>query len=205
MPVRTSKKRSLSGKAAQKRAQVTLKRHRLTDARLPFLRGWGACPWHAEVPGSGVKLAPQQRPEPIQWQHWIINPLHHKDTPLNIFTGYLIGILNLDFQKQIIYLQICSSGDLQSQQTAISFFQLLKPKNLKSFSWLLSFFHTLYPFLQQFFFFFCLFRAAPEAYGGSQARSQIGVATAGLRHSHSNVRSESHLGPTPQLMVTLDP
>ena len=38
--------------------------------------------------------------------------------------------------------------------------------------------------------FFCLFRAVPSAYGGSQARSPIGAVAAGLYHSHSNVRSE---------------
>ena len=32
----------------------------------------------------------------------------------------------------------------------------------------------------------CLFRATPTAYGGSQARSQIRAAAAGLHHSHSN-------------------
>ena len=47
-----------------------------------------------------------------------------------------------------------------------------------------------------------LFRAAPETYGGFQARGQIGATTAGLRHSHSNARSEPHLWPTPQLMAT---
>ena len=44
--------------------------------------------------------------------------------------------------------------------------------------------------------FFCLFvfsRAAPEAYGGSQARGLIGATAAGLHHSHSNARSEPHL------------
>ena len=42
---------------------------------------------------------------------------------------------------------------------------------------------------------FCLFRATPKAYGGSQAR---GPAT-GQHHSHSNARSEPCLWPTPQL------
>ena len=37
-----------------------------------------------------------------------------------------------------------------------------------------------------FFFFFGHFRAALEAYGGSQARVQIGAAAAGLNHSHRN-------------------
>ena len=52
--------------------------------------------------------------------------------------------------------------------------------------------------------FVCLFvfsRAAPEAYGGSQARGQIGAVAASLRQSRSNSGSE----PTPQFMATLDP
>ena len=42
-------------------------------------------------------------------------------------------------------------------------------------------------------FFFFLPRAALVAYGGSRARGLIGAAAAGLNHSHSNARSESHL------------
>ena len=56
-------------------------------------------------------------------------------------------------------------------------------------------------------FIYCLFafsRAAPAAYGGSQARSRIRAVTAGLHHSHSNAGSEPHLQPTPQLTATLD-
>ena len=34
---------------------------------------------------------------------------------------------------------------------------------------------------------FCLFRAAPAAYGDSQARGLIGAVATGLRQSHSNV------------------
>ena len=48
------------------------------------------------------------------------------------------------------------------------------------------------------FFFFLLFRAAPRAYGGSQARrGPIGAAAASPCHSLSNARSEPHLRPTP--------
>ena len=36
-----------------------------------------------------------------------------------------------------------------------------------------------------FFFFFCLFRAAPVACGGSQARGLIQATAAGLHQSHS--------------------
>ena len=45
--------------------------------------------------------------------------------------------------------------------------------------------------------FFFLFRAIPLAYGGSQARGQIGAIASVLCHSHSNTRSELHLQPTP--------
>ena len=41
----------------------------------------------------------------------------------------------------------------------------------------------------------CFFRAAPTAYGESQAGDQIRAVAA----SHSNARSEPHLLPTPQL------
>ena len=43
-----------------------------------------------------------------------------------------------------------------------------------------------------FFLPFCLFRAAPVAYGGSQARGPVGAAAAGLHHSHSNAGSLTH-------------
>ena len=46
-------------------------------------------------------------------------------------------------------------------------------------------------------FFFCLFRAAPKAYGGSQGKGQTGALAASLHHSHSNGRSEPSLRPTP--------
>ena len=36
------------------------------------------------------------------------------------------------------------------------------------------------------FFCFCFFRAVPEAYGGSQARGQIGTTAGSLHHSYSN-------------------
>ena len=56
-----------------------------------------------------------------------------------------------------------------------------------------------------FFFFFCLFRAAPVACGGSQARGQIEAAAASLYHRHSHARSGPHLQTTPQLPAMPDP
>ena len=52
---------------------------------------------------------------------------------------------------------------------------------------------------------FCLFRATPAAYGGSQARGLIGAVAAGLCQSHSNTGSKLRLQLTPQLMAMLDP
>ena len=58
------------------------------------------------------------------------------------------------------------------------------------------------------FIYCCLFafsRAAPLAYGGSQARGSIGAIATVLHHSHNNTGSELHLRPTPQLTTTRDP
>ena len=52
---------------------------------------------------------------------------------------------------------------------------------------------------------FAFSRAAPWAYGGSQARGRIRATAAGLHHSHSRVGSEPHLQPTPQFMAMPDP
>ena len=60
-----------------------------------------------------------------------------------------------------------------------------------------NFYHMikLYITLVFFFFFFCLFsfsRAAPPAYGGSQARGPIGAVAPGLNQGHSNPGSKQH-------------
>ena len=56
--------------------------------------------------------------------------------------------------------------------------------------------------ISHFFFFFAVSKAAPEAYGGSQARGLIRAVAAGLHHSHSNAGSKPCLRPTAQLMAT---
>ena len=55
------------------------------------------------------------------------------------------------------------------------------------------------------FIYFVFSRAAPAAYGGSQARGLIRAVAASLRQSHSNARTELCLRPTPQLTATPDP
>ena len=52
--------------------------------------------------------------------------------------------------------------------------------------------------------FFFLFRAAPAAYGGSQARGLTGAVAPVLRHSHSKAGSEPCLWFTPQFMAMSD-
>ena len=59
-------------------------------------------------------------------------------------------------------------------------------------------------FFLSFFLSFVISRAAPAAYGGSQAPGLIGTVAAGLRHSHSNAGSEPCLRPTPQPTATPD-
>ena len=56
-----------------------------------------------------------------------------------------------------------------------------------------------------FFFDFYLFRAVPLAYGGCQARGLVEAVATGLRHSHSNARSEPRLRLIPQLTAMPDP
>ena len=49
-------------------------------------------------------------------------------------------------------------------------------------------------FIYLFYFFtFLLFRAAPAAYGESQARGRTAAVAAGLHHRHSNTRSKLNL------------
>ena len=52
--------------------------------------------------------------------------------------------------------------------------------------------------------FLFVFRAAQVAHGGSQASGRIRATAAGLRHSHSNTRSELSLRLTPQLTAMPD-
>ena len=63
-------------------------------------------------------------------------------------------------------------------------------------------------FLQRpliYLFIYLFFRAALEAYEGSQARGQIGAVAPDLCHSHNNAGSKLYLCPTPQLTVMPDP
>ena len=79
---------------------------------------------------------------------------------------------------------------------------LLSPRNFCSH--LSSSYQTFFIFT--YFYLSSVFsRAAPTAYGVSQARGWIGAVAAGLHQSRSNAGSEPSLRPTPQLTATPDP
>ena len=77
--------------------------------------------------------------------------------------------------------------------------QLIPAYILLEVTTFLSFFYCSFLFI-----YFLLFRAAPVAYGSSQAMGWIGAAAASLCHSHSTAGSELSLWPTPQLMAAPD-
>ena len=54
----------------------------LFHSAIPFIYLLLATPTHVSVPGPGIKPAPQQEPEPLQWQCQILNLLHHKKSPV---------------------------------------------------------------------------------------------------------------------------
>ena len=58
--------------------------------KLFYLFYFLACPKYVEVPGPGMEPTVRQQPKPLQWQHWILNPLRHKRI-LKVFYKY--GIL----------------------------------------------------------------------------------------------------------------
>ena len=62
-----------------------------------------------------------------------------------------------------------------------------------------------YNYRKHLFGFFCVFRDAPAACGGFQARGRMGAVAADQCHSHSIAGSEPHLQPTPQLMAMMHP
>ena len=56
-----------------------------------------------------------------------------------------------------------------------------------------------------FYLFVCFLRAAPIAYGSSQAKGQMKAVASGLHHSHSNIGSKPCLWPTLQPTARPDP
>ena len=78
-------------------------------------------------------------------------------------------------------------------------------KNGKKNIWKQNYLLIYYLLIFYFILFFVFSRAAPVAYGGSQARGLIGAVATGLHQSHCNTGSEPRLQTTPQLTATPDP
>ena len=57
---------------------------------------------HGEVPGPGIKLAPQRRPEPQQWQCQILNPLSHQGTPLCLLEKNVFSLPGACWQLRMV-------------------------------------------------------------------------------------------------------
>ena len=152
--------------------------------------GWGSDPSHScnlchrcSTTGSfnPLNLCPgvAERP-PI--------PLHHRGSSAKIFktTFWLAG--------QDKCMRRISTPSLFQAVSNISVFQMQcygldRERHIQT----LSFFLNLFIFIFYFLWLFAISWAAPAAYGGSQARGQIGAAAAGLHQSHSNTGSEPHL------------
>ena len=68
-------------------------------------------PQHVEFPRPGIKPALQQRPEPLQWQCWIPNPLHCKRTPSFCLNYYILSLLKIfpkhNFHSCLIFHSEC--------------------------------------------------------------------------------------------------
>ena len=129
----------------------------------------------------------------------------------SLWTGpdYLLVLISL-YLPFLLYFN-CHPGLRTSQahfplRTSVVALPFAEIFSSELFSRLILSFHACFSQISTpLYFYFWLFRAAHMAYGISQARGQIGTAVAGLQHSHSNVRSEPCLWPTPQLMAMLDP
>ena len=118
---------------------------------------------------------------------------------IGLFGLVLFGVC---FFEDCLYQMEEIFNSLYAQQNCILSNTFAVPYLLKWQYFLLFFVCLCFLCFLFFVFFFGLFalsRAAPMAHGGSQARGPIRTAAAGLCQSHSNVGSEQHLWPIPQL------
>ena len=182
---------------------------------------------HTEVPGPEVELELQLQPIPQPQQHsiqdisvtwnaafgnarsltkWVRTGIE----PTSSWTPcWVPNSLCHDGNSEVAHILIISFNVLQILNVAI----FLRATEL-TFYTVSARHHMYFMFTMRsdnmhrmmcFFFFFCLLRAAPMAYGAFQARGQIGAVAASLHHRHSNARSKPCLQPTLQLTATPGP
>ena len=104
---------------------------------------------------------------------------------------YLVNLTSELFQGQLLLIALCVCVCVCVNHT---FLPLWTSHNVFLENWIF-----------YFVLFFVFFRAAPAAYGSSQARGIIRATAAGLCHSHSNSGSEPCLRSTPQLTAMPHP
>lgn len=56
---------------------------------------------HVEIPRPGIKFPQRQWPKPLQRQHWVFNPLHHKELYTFFFFWPPLGIWSSWVRDQI--------------------------------------------------------------------------------------------------------
>ena len=155
---------------------------------------------HLEVPRPGVKLELQQRPTPQPSQFWI-----QGESATYVTDGSNAGSLTHQVRPGIEPASSCRQFQVLNLLSHNRNFWPLGLKLIIIQIIITSFWVPGNTTIIYNYYFFCLFRVTPAAYGGSQARGWIGATAASLHHSHSNEGSEPCLWPTPPLTAMPDP
>ena len=141
----------------------------------------GPHPWHMEVPRLGAELElqlPACTTATARWDLSHICDLHHSSWQRQILTHWAKPENRTHILK---YTRWVLNPLSHNKSSSLSSFYLF------------------------FFLIFCLFRAAPMAYGNFQGRGQIGAVVTGLHHNHSNAESKLHLQHITQFLAMPDP
>ena len=158
---------------------------------------FGLYPRQGETPGSEIKPLPQQQPSSQQWQCQILKPAGSAIYFIYLF--WSLGLFCSSFPRSDYLLFHSRGRRKRTNWLTVPLVLGLHPictdfwgrENLGQFGSGINFVpvicghgcRTIYIILFFILFYFLLFRAAPRAYGNSQARGQIRVIAASLYHS----------------------
>ena len=68
-----------------------------------FVLFW-PCPQHAEVLWPGTEPVRYWQPQPLQWQHRVLNPLHQKRIPISYFFFFFLRPIYLSFKTVLKFI-----------------------------------------------------------------------------------------------------